>query len=518
MRALAIFLFAASCMGQGFTHNNPGFMVFRGATNPCDMSLEVTNIPYLAAWYVADNAVTNTSGQVTNWPTFGPMAWGLTNTGARAPYVSNAWLNGHSVIKFDGVDDFISLDPAGCNVNTIQVCWVGQIYGGQQSKQIYNLVTNWYMEPVIYESLYSIAYNGQWSGQGFSFTSTNFNIFYDLYNQTGSNLSVYYNNAFVEGTAGTSFTNVNLNAIYLGCEYPDYGHAQFLIAEMAIFTNFISGANRTNLYNYWCCKYGLSLVTNTTIEFDPRTVGSLQYWFRGDGKMWKDKDMSLRVTASGDKVSVWEDQSGNARHVTVSGSSAPQWTTSGGGGRPGVVFAGASTNLMRTGDPTFSGSPDSSNIVFTVQYITTLTNYDRHEYNVVFSSGHSSSPPSRQSSGIDTFPETAPSYRFWGGESDAFLKYYGSPTASGPLTNVSVFRNIFAGSKSTIWTNMVLAQTNSGVFSDTTNSGIVLGNVRELNTGFVGNIIELLFYTGTLTSNAIYQVEAYLTNRYSIHP
>lgn len=68
-----------------------------------------TNLTSIISWWVADNAQTNSSGQCTNLPDLWVKSFNLTATNAtRIPSISNNWINGHSILRFDGSGNLLT--------------------------------------------------------------------------------------------------------------------------------------------------------------------------------------------------------------------------------------------------------------------------------------------------------------------------------------------------------------------------------------------------------------------------
>jgi len=221
-----------------------------------------TNFTGCIGWWVADSAITNTSGQVTNLPDLWVNGWHLTNTTTgTAPYITNNALNGHAVISFDGVDDFLRAAAfTNSSANVMETFYVMK----------YNGTTN----------IATIAY---WLGS----VSATFRMHSGLAANTGNRLlnigglgsvamnklttNVWLvNNDIFSGSSGDGGNRTNnvrdystlasssstASGLTLANAATLVTPAKVIFAEVAIYSATNGALTRSNLYNYFTNKYG----------------------------------------------------------------------------------------------------------------------------------------------------------------------------------------------------------------------------------------------------------------------
>jgi hypothetical protein len=517
MQCLAIIilaLFGASCFGQGFRHNNPGFMVFGRPVSPCTNWLDVTNLPNLWALYVADNVQTNNLGFVTNWIDLGPNGYHVTNQNTTyAPTWSNNWLNGHSVVRFDGINDYLIHSPATSVVDTIEVAYVAILDPVPDSTAFwpspYNLKYYWFMEPA-YKSVYSILYDSDYT-LGYSFASNSWAVFNDIYNRN-TNLVDYYSNVqmeeypYIHNTNGYTISS-GIDRVLIGCDLPGWGHAGMAVAEMAFFTAPLSNSVRTELFNYWCCKYGISS-PSTNVTVPPFTDG-LVYWFNPTNIAGND----------GNVFTEWLDSSGNGYDID-DGAAWVKNVNINGRISKSVYFDSINSEIHAGG-----GYQTASPIVLTVQ------NFEKGSMtgsmNCLFC-GNNDVVDSVSKKAIGVFYENGGTrYHYIFGETNTgyYQGYTGALGFSSPNTNWCVFRHLFDSTFPKIFMNGGLATPNPANAVGSL-SGFMLGNmpswsdpptnsIRWQTNGWVGHIVEVMVYASTYVSNSV-RAEEYLMKKYNI--
>ena len=522
----ATLLVAVTCLGQGFRQSNPNLMVLHSPLYvPCDQSLDTTNLPNIFALFIADHAITNAGGYITNLPDVSGHGHFVSNQVAGIlPVISNAFLNGHAVIKFDGIDDYlINWSPTSA-VDTVEVAYLGRLGSASGWASSYNL--NWWgaMESAISQTAYSTWYNGVWSDI-YGIDNTNFHVFNDLYDYS-SNLVMFYDNklmvSYAEWDQNNPYFRYNVNMISVGADSDGYGYCPLELAEMAIFTSHLSAANRTNLFNYWMCKYGLApQATNPVPDiFTANTVTNLQYWFRPENKMWVDTQRTQLATNLNDMVRVWADASGHGRDISDDRSPAADNCTLTNVSIEGtswkVPFFHGYTNAERltiTGDPGRVWDTTNGITVFSVQKL----NIDyAHLYVWPLVAGTNTAP-------IADGRLVVGFYNAPGGLEWMTFGVFGAGWNEGLNhiipTNWALFRTKFITDSAVIYTNTILVTNVAPVTGGGIMNGLLMGMNSDETSTYAGPVAEVLVYAGhDLTDAECQKVERYLTNKYQLHP
>lgn len=378
---LALMVSALPLLGQ-FTFTDLPFMAQSMAVTGGEGPPPLTPVLQgLALWYDA-----NASNTMANGTTF-PLVFDLTGNGnhstnytvATPPFLTNNVINGKSAWHLAsaanyGWQSIPSAFPLS-NASAAEIFYVLRNTVTNPATGEGSLLTMF--GPGSQASVTLNPYHGsaQSFGDGFAQTNTqaytnwpryanNFDA-WRVYNVriTNGEQQVYNNGDLVGGqdraifrTGITNFTfgvDVNANRYFKGW-----------IAEVLLYTNYVTEAYRTNLYRYMSNKYAL-VVTNwhqPEETFCPTNIGNLWAWYSGtslDGNF-----------ADGAAVTNWADLSGNGRHLTNRLTYlCPTMKSNAYNGKSCLSFDSSKTNkLMFTSTNYTSGLNEEMWAVFVVRY------------------------------------------------------------------------------------------------------------------------------------------------------
>lgn len=248
MRLLTFILFAFSASAQF-----PETLLMNLNTNSLTAGPAVwypTNLANCVAWWVADDAIA--SGSVaTNIPDRWVNGYAFTNrvTGS-APTISNSWLNGHTALLFDGVDDFIR---APYSLSQPEEVWL--FYMMLSNASTYAWIISDF--PAGYGTSYEK--NNQNFGvlyAGSAVANVSYQFITNVYSVKtlvfdGNNSRVYNTNILeVSGNGGANA----MTGFTLG-RYDIY-YSRMLFLELVTYSVTNTFLDRSNLFWYFTNKYG----------------------------------------------------------------------------------------------------------------------------------------------------------------------------------------------------------------------------------------------------------------------
>lgn len=222
--------------------------------------------------------------------------------------------------------------------------------------------------------------------------------------------------------------------------------------------------------------------------------------------LWLKSDVG--ITQSGGLVSQWDDQSGNGKHVTNSGSGRPTFAASVINGRPGITFTGAGTALINASN--YLPQQNARHII-TVQKVATGGVYTSG--GTLISSGTSHSITVLLAVNVDTFV-----YMYTDGIGFS-IRYVSTPT----ITDVPTVQSFaYSGAAGTVVAsvnnvaNTLLPSIASG--SEDGSAGFYIGNRGDAGAGqyFSGTICEVIAYDHVLSAADLLVVNKYLQAKYAI--
>ena len=270
MRALlTVILFAPLLLNAQLNLNSSAGIALLNTRPPAanTSSIHPTNLtgyPALA-WYPVDLAQTNTGGQVTNLPDQWVNAFNLTNpVASKGGTITNNVLNGHAIVSFDGVDDYLrSLIYTSSQPHDV---WMVCKWRGDSSSAINKMFFDSADATLTFRNRFYFANNSdrlEMAGNSaINFTdgigATNrWIVFECLFNGTSS--AGRTNN--VSWPDSTSAGTVTMSGFTLGANAVLGNPGTIDVAEIATYGggNAVPGTNtltRSNLFFYFTNKFG----------------------------------------------------------------------------------------------------------------------------------------------------------------------------------------------------------------------------------------------------------------------
>lgn len=218
--------------------------------------------------------------------------------------------------------------------------------------------------------------------------------------------------------------------------------------------------------------------------FVPTSIAGLAAWYDAD---------AMPVVADGAALSQWDDESGNARHVTqATGANQPTYRTAVLNGKPVLRFDG-STDYM---DVAFTALAQPNTIFLVAKSTGAVTNRQAFD---------------SQRGGIDTARNTL--YASGGG----FWAMYGGGAEVVSSTSVDAaavqITGLFNGGSSVLRRDGAqIASGNSGTQGC---GGIRVGSYNGSSNFWSGDVAEILVYNAALSSTDRDSVEAYLRGKWN---
>ncbi len=180
---------------------------------------------------------------------------------------------------------------------------------------------------------------------------------------SGGNLTFYINGSS-DGT-GTSIPTMLIKTIGWDDFPGEYFPGQMRC--MGMWSTAISGADITTLYNAGTALTFTGMggvVGGGTAVADPTVITGCKLWVKSDTGVYKDAGTTL-ATASGDKVIQWNDQSGNANHLThADDADVGKYYVSGSDRR--VVFNPSAASTKMLFPPAYSVNKNAYTIFYVV--------------------------------------------------------------------------------------------------------------------------------------------------------
>lgn len=255
------------------------------------------------------------------------------------------------------------------------------------------------------------------------------------------------------------------------------------------------GQNESNVVVTYIA--GRSVSTPGETFFNPLGIPGLTLWLDAGRGLWKDVAGTSPVTANGDVIQRWDDQSGNGNFVT-NYTSNTTWNEFGGPNvTPSVAFPGSTiaANLFRS---------SSSNLLSAPVWIffTSIRNVTNAAVGLFDSKRLGSvNGRIRFSTTTGTLQAVSPTILSAG----QFL-----------TPNFNLITVKFNGATSEIRTNGVVANTGDTGANDM--YGFAIGAAGDgTGAGMNGKVVEVMVYTANLTAQNVDDVENYLRDKYSLY-
>ena len=300
-------------------------------------------------WLDANDCTTVTleddSNKVTSWADKGINGYVITqsNSDRRPLYINNS-VNGNSVIKFDGIDDYL-LNTSFFNFDDITVIAVGTYDVGDNSQCMLNISQNASGNGALMQyrtdSTIFSSYDGTTDESSFEETLPTMRIFTGV--SDGESDYYYVNGNMHDKTDSANITSTT-NRLYLGSNAALSGY--FLkgnIAEIIVYDRVLSNSERESVEGYLAEKYG--------IIREPSDIANLALWLDASDldTVYDSTDCTTTPVAYEGEVGCWRDKSGNNYHVTsMSAARKPAYKLYAKNSLPTIEFDGSNDMLNRS--------------------------------------------------------------------------------------------------------------------------------------------------------------------------
>jgi hypothetical protein len=210
----------------------------------------------LFSWHVADHVAVAPDAAIPGWTD--SSGWGrhlLQPTGAKQPLLKRGVLNGHAVVRFDGLNDTLqSLVASTPQPYTIMV--VLKQYGGGNAQQVW-VEGGGSNTPLLYRADAIDAIHAWAGGVEFAYHipggwPSAFHCISAIYNGAGSDI---WDNK-TAAAAGDAGANA-LTGLTLGAGWDGTLPAQIDVAEVLVYWKALSNGERDAVVDYLNAKYGL---------------------------------------------------------------------------------------------------------------------------------------------------------------------------------------------------------------------------------------------------------------------
>jgi hypothetical protein len=110
-----------------------------GGAGSSEKASKYPDLPHVASWHSADDIALADLGSITEWADFSGEGRHLqqSNAGKRPTIHRSGGPNGHSFVRFDGVDDFLSSSLLGLGTGPLTIVMVVAQRGGGGSDQVW---------------------------------------------------------------------------------------------------------------------------------------------------------------------------------------------------------------------------------------------------------------------------------------------------------------------------------------------------------------------------------------------
>jgi len=310
------------------------------------------------------------------------------------------------------------------------------------------------------------------------------NLTYD-----GSNLYFYKNGVLEKTTTGnfatpndTAPTNYTLGARVVSSAVVNTGVTNFKLGEMVVYSTFPNTNQRQQIEGYLSWKWGLSTTYNTNI---PTSISGVALWLDA-------ADTSTITPSTGGTLTAWTDKSGTGKTITI--NSAPSYATTGfNGNYPCMTFT-SGNNLTLTIPSVGTGDI----AIFAVWKQTTSSTQQN-----VFSIG-SPGGGTETAMGWNNGEKVYKFYRFSGAQSTN-NSAANNANIVGSSLQVSGVRTLHINGNPPITSG-------TESYNQTNTTAYIGGGTFPL----VGQLAELIFYIGTVTTAQRQSVEDYLSRKWGI--
>lgn len=440
-------------------------------------------------WLRADSGVTKDGNdKVSSWND-GALTNHATQValGKQPTWISSA-VNGQPTVRFDGVDDFVSIaNHSSLNTTGLHFFMVYQLESAA-NKVVMEKGGNaaFMLQPAgASGSMFYYSTSGSQRTIG-TYHGPDFGIIEFSYDT--SRKAIYLNGNLADSLAVTAVAN-NSSPLVLGARSDGTVGADIDISEVILFGDELSVSARHKVLGYLAAKYDINAIPS----------GNQSLWLRADKGLYSTTDCSTTVaTSNGDSVACWKDQSSSGNNVTqATASKQPIVTLSGLNSIPNLSFDGT--------DDFLSGNfSQTSTDIFTVARRNAATSNSGSK--MIFNDVSS------------------------GGIYTGFGSLNGTPyihehalgvTSSGPtqsfVDGIGHLLSVTMGAtRFKTFLNGVILNSYIPPASRTSPSTHVVGGYGNNTDIWDGDISEIIKYTSELTAHDRNRVESYLGQKYEI--
>lgn len=284
------------CLLLGFS----GFMAY-SQTGPAGIGNAngANGQPALEMWYDATDLTLNNNDLVSAWPDKSGNGRNLSQTGTARPTYKNATDANYSFpsVRFDGVDDFLSIDGDVFVNSDYTFILVGTrraggrqiILGGTSGNSNQNFHPYFNGGSTINSHHWGNDHNGSYTGGDGSTvngTTPDFGVFSFRLN---SSLSSANRTIFQNGTQVSSRDNNQQLSTYPGAAIGRLGvfseFSEIDVAEVIVFSEALNEAELATINNYLASKYGLAMDANDFYAGDTPANGDFDQQVTGFGRL-----------------------------------------------------------------------------------------------------------------------------------------------------------------------------------------------------------------------------------------
>lgn len=234
----------------------------------------------LSLWLDANQGVTETSNEVTQWSDQSGYGNDATPPAAlNRPDYDATGTNSHPIITFDGNDHYLTAsDDNSLDLTTWSIVVVGIVnqnknynafvVKGPDAQENYEFLTNFPGAGNIHFPVYyTTAARSSDSESGETFSTSVYGVYQYDYDQT--NFEIHIDGDQTETNPETRTPQTNSNELYIGNEESTSNReVDASIGEIAIYSTPLNEAQRMILHNAMSAKYGFSLDANNFYNED----------------------------------------------------------------------------------------------------------------------------------------------------------------------------------------------------------------------------------------------------------
>jgi len=493
----------------------------------------------LQLWLRADQGVTSSSGNVSQWVDQGPAQESATQTttGNQPQVVTNV-INGEPVIRFNGSSDYMQLPPGFTNASTGVTAFA--VFTPTPSTANYPRIFD-FGNGQSSDNLLLCQYPSQATMQFYDVTGTstvnsliggnellaNTPQEYTAIKNGSTSMSLYRNGTLVgQTTSGlTALNNILRQSNYIGkSNWTGNVLYQGDMAEILVYNRPLTSGEQEQVEVYLADKYGLynpNATWPSAYSSAIQTLITTYQWTKaqadayvafvaanpslpaGGLALWLKADAGVTANGSGN-VSQWVDQSPSGHIATqTTGTNEPQLVSDAATGKPALQFSG---NQWISGGDLIPAGDD-------ITIITVDKTSDTSSFTIAASLGtYTSTADNGAVRGVG-YRDNQPEFDLANGSSQA---------GAAPPTGVSnINTTTFSRSSGNVsfYTNSALSATGtiSGVSATNLTPGFIVGGASWSSNYWSGAISEVLVYDHVLSESDQEEAEGYLADKYGLY-